>query len=245
VKWTKGDTGLIHNPKLTMAEADGLLGLPVLPWLHMIAGRVDEKKGRLAVDGRPLSVQYMAGVIPDFGAAYIERGIASLASLGILEESGGVFSIAQWAERNDATGYRWVCLDTRMPGNLKFTQAYHGGAEGLGFTPWLILQAGFIDDSGRLSAGPEPARAAELASGIPGATAEDIGNCIASLLAVRTLALRDGVPVFVNWSHWLPDGWAERGHENRKPSDSPEARRARKAKSRARRASIDGAAPEA
>ena len=118
----------------------------------------------------------------------------------------------------------WAKIHTDILNDPKLMRAAAAGCKGLEFTPWLIVFAKLADDDGRLSIGGTRALPAELARGIPGASAGKLTACESSLISIGVLSEdTDGVLYFTRYR-------VRQG----KPSDRPYATRERKKRQRDR-----------
>lgn len=120
-------------------------------------------------------------------------------------------------------GMAWVKLHTDILGDPKLMRAARKGARGLELLPWVLAFAASADDDGRLTVDGEPAEPEDIAHGIPGVDADAVSACLASLTTIGVLAPDDdGALAFAAWQR-----------RAMKPSDTPDAARARKQRSRA------------
>ena len=118
----------------------------------------------------------------------------------------------------------WAKIHTDILNDPKLMRAAAAGCKGLEFTPWLIVFAKLADDDGRLSIGGTRALPAELARGIPGASAGKLTACESSLISIGVLSEdTDGVLYFTRYR-------VRQG----KPSDQPERVRERVTRHRKR-----------
>lgn len=120
-------------------------------------------------------------------------------------------------------GMAWVKLHTDILGDPKLMRAARKGARGLELLPWVLAFAAAADDDGRLTVDGDAAEPEDIAHGIPGVLPTAVADCLASLTAIGVLAPDDdGALAFAAWQR-----------RAMKPSDTPDAARARKQRSRA------------
>lgn len=122
----------------------------------------------------------------------------------------------------------WAKLYTDILGDPKLMSAARTGATNLELLPWLIAFAKLADCGGRLEINGKRADSRDIAALLPRVRASRVKKCESELLAIGVLvADSDGVSRFANWER-------RSGQVRKSPSDTTEATRARKRRSRAR-----------
>jgi hypothetical protein len=118
-------------------------------------------------------------------------------------------------------------LWTDVLGDEKLMRAARKGARNLQLLPWLIAFAKKAEDDGRLTVDGAPAEPIDISTQVPNATPRAVAASFEELLSVGVLIRQDdGALAFANWHK----------RSERKPSDDPDAVRARVQKHRARNA---------
>lgn len=119
----------------------------------------------------------------------------------------------------------WAKLHTDILADPKLMRASRRGARGLLLLPWLIAFAKYVDDDGRLTVAGDPAEPEDLIDVIPCTRKEDVALALEELTGLGVLVREEGTGVLRFHT------WEER-QGRPKPSDTPEAQRERKRKSR-------------